>query len=145
MVSSKMNISLRRGERLFINGAVIRVNRKVCIELLNDVTFLLEHHIIQPEEAVTPIQQLYIAIQTILMAPAEREKSLLISLDLLKSIQLLSGDNFVISSMKEVQIYLEMNKPLEALKSLRSLLNVYRLHTLEDDNHRKIHQLDQRR
>lgn len=130
MVSSKMNISLRRGERLFINGAVIRVNRKVCIELLNDVTFLLEHHIIQPEEAVNPIQQLYIAIQTILMAPAEREKSLLISLDLLKSIQLLSGDNFVISSMKEVQIYLEMNKPLEALKSLRSLLNVYRLHTL---------------
>jgi flagellar biosynthesis repressor protein FlbT len=44
-----MNISLRRGERIFINGAVLRVDRKVCLELLNDVTFLLESHVMQAE------------------------------------------------------------------------------------------------
>ena len=76
-----MNISLRRGERIFINGAVIRVDRKVCLELLNDATFLLEHHIIQPEEASSPLKKLYLAIQTILMAPSEGNTALLISLE----------------------------------------------------------------
>ena len=42
-----MNITLRAGERFFINGAVIRIDRKASIELLNDVTFLLENHVMQ--------------------------------------------------------------------------------------------------
>ena len=46
-----MNITLRAGERFFINGAVIRIDRKASIELLNEVTFLLENHVIQAEEA----------------------------------------------------------------------------------------------
>ncbi len=44
-----MNITLRAGERFFINGAVIRIDRKASIELLNDVTFLLENHVMQAE------------------------------------------------------------------------------------------------
>ena len=31
-----MNITLRAGERLYLNGAVIRLDRKATIELLND-------------------------------------------------------------------------------------------------------------
>jgi flagellar protein FlbT len=46
-----MNITLRAGERFFINGAVIRIDRKASIELLNEVTFLLENHVMQAEEA----------------------------------------------------------------------------------------------
>ena len=42
---SNMRLYLRPGEKLYINGAVIRVDRKVSIELLNDVTFLLENHV----------------------------------------------------------------------------------------------------
>jgi flagellar biosynthesis regulator FlbT len=34
-----MNITLRAGERFFINGAVIRIDRKASIELLNEVMF----------------------------------------------------------------------------------------------------------
>ena len=44
-----MNITLRAGERFFINGAVIRIDRKATIELSNDVTFLLENHVMQAE------------------------------------------------------------------------------------------------
>ena len=64
-----MNITLRAGERLFINGAVIRVDRKASIELLNDVTFLLENHVLQAEQATTPIRQIYFAVQIMLMDP----------------------------------------------------------------------------
>ena len=46
-----MHISLRSGERPFLNGAVLRVDRKVTLELLNDATFLLENHVLQVEDA----------------------------------------------------------------------------------------------
>ena len=64
-----MNITLRAGERLYINGAVIRVDRKATIELLNDVTFLLENHVMQADQATTPLRQIYFAVQVMLMDP----------------------------------------------------------------------------
>ncbi len=64
-----MNITLRAGERFFINGAVIRIDRKASIELLNEVTFLLENHVMQAEEATTLVRQIYFAVQIMLMDP----------------------------------------------------------------------------
>ena len=57
-----MLLKLRAGEKLYINGAVIKVERKATIELLNDATFLLEAHVIQPDEASTPLRQLYFVL-----------------------------------------------------------------------------------
>jgi flagellar protein FlbT len=73
-----MQISLKPGERIFINGAVLRVDRKVSIELMNDVTFLLEAHVMQPEEATTPVRQLYFILQAILMDPAGVENTMMV-------------------------------------------------------------------
>ena len=42
-----MCISLRGGERIYVNGAVLRVDRKVTLELINDVAFLLESQVMQ--------------------------------------------------------------------------------------------------
>jgi flagellar biosynthesis repressor protein FlbT len=64
-----MNITLRAGERFFINGAVIRIDRKASIELLNEVTFLLENHVMQAEAATTLVRQIYFAVQIMLMDP----------------------------------------------------------------------------
>ena len=65
-----MNITLRAGERLYLNGAVIRTDRKTTIELLNDATFLLETHVMQASEATTPLRQIYFVIQVMLMDPS---------------------------------------------------------------------------
>jgi flagellar protein FlbT len=119
-----MNISLRRGERIFINGAVIRVDRKVCIELLNDVTFLLEHHIIQSEEARSPLERLYLAIQTILISPADSHKSLIISLELIKNFLHLTEDGLLVDQLITIQNFLENEKPFDALKSLRGVIHL---------------------
>ncbi len=54
-----MNITLRAGERIYINGAVLRTDRKATIELLNDATFLLETHVMQASDATTPLRQIY--------------------------------------------------------------------------------------
>ena len=65
-----MFIHLKRGEKLYVNGAVLRVDRRTSLEFLNDVTFLLENHVMQAEEATTPVKQLYFIVQTMLMEPA---------------------------------------------------------------------------
>jgi len=64
-----MIIHLKRNEKLFLNGAVIRLDRRGSIELLNDAQFLMENHILQQEEAKTPLQQVYFIVQTMLMDP----------------------------------------------------------------------------
>jgi flagellar protein FlbT len=117
-----MNISLKRGEKIFLNGAVIRVDRKVSIELMNDVCFLLENHIIQPDKANSPLKQLYVAIQTILMTPRDSSKSLFVSLEMIRNFLLITKDKEIIDCLIEVKDHLEANKPFDALKSLRFIL-----------------------
>jgi flagellar biosynthesis repressor protein FlbT len=64
-----MFIHLKRGEKLYVNGAVLRVDRRTSLEFLNDVTFLLENHVMQAEDAKTPERQLYFIVQSMLMDP----------------------------------------------------------------------------
>jgi flagellar biosynthesis repressor protein FlbT len=64
-----MQIHLKRGEKIYVNGAVLRVDRRASIEFLNDVNFLLENHVIQADDARTPFKQLYFVVQTMLIDP----------------------------------------------------------------------------
>ena len=105
-----MNITLRAGEKLYINGAVIRVDRKATIELLNDVTFLLENHVMQVEQATTPLRQVYFAVQVGLIDPGAVEAALLA----FKSPAIVAG-------LKAVSGQIERSRNFEALKSLRAL------------------------
>lgn len=65
-----MFIHLKRGEKLYVNGAVLRVDRRTSLEFLNDVSFLLENHVMQAEDARTPLRQLYFIVQSMLIDPA---------------------------------------------------------------------------
>ena len=71
-----LKISLKPNEKIYINGAVLRVDRKVSIELLNDVQFLLENHVLQAEDASTPLRQLYFIVQVMLMNPEGADQAL---------------------------------------------------------------------
>ena len=66
-----MHIMLRAGEKLYLNGAVLRADRKVGVELLNEAPFLLEAHVISVEKATTPLRQLYFIVQMMLMNPSD--------------------------------------------------------------------------
>lgn len=66
-----MHITLRAGEKLYLNGAVLRADRKVSIELMNDATFLLEAHVMRVENATSPLRQLYFVVQMMLMNPQD--------------------------------------------------------------------------
>jgi flagellar protein FlbT len=68
-----MIIHLKKNEKLFINGAVIRLDRRGSIELLNDAQFLLSNHVLQAEDAKTPLRSLYFVVQTMIMDPQNSE------------------------------------------------------------------------
>ena len=69
-MSRSISLNLRARERIFVNGAVLKVDRKVSLELLNDATFLLEAHVLQAEQATTPVRRLYFIAQAMLTKPS---------------------------------------------------------------------------
>jgi flagellar protein FlbT len=116
-----MQVSLKAGERIFINGAVLRVDRKVTIELLNDVTFLLEGHVLQADQATTPLRQLYFVVQTMLMDPANAGS---VSEVFAKTSGLLMAaftNEEVLAGLRSVNELISAGKIFEALKTIRSL------------------------
>lgn len=119
-----MKLSLRPGERIFINGAVLRVDRKVSIEFLNDVTFLLENHVMQADAATTPLRQLYFIVQTIALDPS----SLSISMEMFDKSHRLLMVTFskpeIIDGLLEVAKLVSGARYYEALKVLRGLFSV---------------------
>jgi flagellar protein FlbT len=116
-----MNISLRRGEKLYLNGAVIRADRKVCIELLNDVTFLLENHVMQAQDATTPLKQLYFVVQLMLMSPNDTAAAIEMCRGMLLSLNGAFGDPRVLSGLAQVARHIDDKRWFDALKSVRAL------------------------
>jgi flagellar biosynthesis repressor protein FlbT len=116
-----MNITLRAGEKLYINGAVIRVDRKATIELLNDVTFLLENHVMQAEQATTPLRQIYFAIQVMLMDPGATQAAMTLSRRLMESALQAFESPLIVAGLKVIAGQIDRGRNFEALKALRAL------------------------
>jgi flagellar biosynthesis repressor protein FlbT len=119
-----LKLSLRPGERIFVNGAVMRVDRKVSLELLNDATFLLESHVMQAVEATTPLRQLYFLVQTMLIAPeaaGEAADAFRKSYPLLMAAFTNPG---VRDGLMDIADHVERERPFEALRALRALIPI---------------------
>ena len=116
-----MQIHLKRGEKIYINGAVLRVDLRASLEFLNDVDFLLENHVIQAEEAKTPLKQLYFVVQTMLIDPANAG----VTLELYKHLSHRIGaaaDTVELRAVLQVtDERVAKGKHFEALKQLRSV------------------------
>ncbi len=120
-MKNTLKISLKPGEKIYLNGAVVRVDRKVTIELLNDVHFLLESHVMQAEDASTPLRQLYFILQMILMNPGGAEEARAMFRRSLPMLIASFGDLNIRSTLKHVDQLVAENHVFDALKSIRSL------------------------
>jgi flagellar protein FlbT len=114
---------LRSGERLYVNGAVLRAQQKTTIELLNDAHFLLEAHVLQPEEAVTPLRQLYFALQTVLMEPTN-ETAAKTCTDMWIATLRTFSTNDVVVGLRVVGDLIQEGRIFDAMKTVRGLLPV---------------------
>jgi len=116
-----MKIGLKAGERLFINGAVIRADKKTNIELMNDAVFLLEAHVLQPEEATTPLRQLYFILQTMIMDPASASAVQDMFHLVLGSVKSAFSTREILIRLDEVEELAKSDRWFEAMKVVRAL------------------------
>ncbi len=120
-MKNALKITLRPNEKIYVNGAVIKVERKTTLEFLNDVQFLLESHVLQVEAANTPLRQLYFIAQIMLMNPggaAETRDMFRKSLTML----LASFENpDICAALKQVDRLVGEGQVFEALKAIRAL------------------------
>ncbi|WP_029030045.1 flagellar biosynthesis repressor FlbT [Salinarimonas rosea] len=123
-MSRTMRLSLRAGERVWINGAVVRAERKTTLEILNDATFLLESHVLQPDETTTPLRQLYFAVQTTFIEPkAAGEAQALFQRWLAAALRTFASPQ-IIEGLLTVRDQMEAGRRLDAMKTLRALFPV---------------------
>ena len=124
MTDSTLKIHLKPRERIFINGAVLRVDRKVSIEFLNDVSFLLEAHVILEEDATTPLRQLYFVVQAFLIDPSNKE----LAMSLYRSMHTNLIGTFrhqdILEGLVKVKQRLENDRAFDALRTIRSLFPI---------------------
>ena len=120
-MKQSFHVSLRAGEKIYINGAVLKVDRKVTLELLNDMTFLLESHVLQADEATTPLRQLYFVVQAMLMEPNELDAKM----DLFREFHEAQQNTFetpeIVTELDEIRRLVEGGRNFEALRVLRKL------------------------
>lgn len=123
-MKSTLRISLKSGEKIFINGAVLRVDRKVSLEFLNNVTFLLENHVLQPEDTTTPLRQLYFIAQMMLINPEGKEQAMAM---FRRSIMMLLScfrSPEIIEELKQIDALVASDRAFDALKAIRALYPV---------------------
>ena len=119
-----LHISLRPGERIYVNGAVLKVDRKVSVEFLNDVTFLLEHHVLQPEDTRTPLRQLYFIVQTVLIDPANSADARGMFGNSFASLLESFENQKIREGLAEVRELFDQGRTFDALKVLRPLFAI---------------------
>lgn len=125
-MSGCLKIHLKANERIFINGGVVRVDRKVTLDLLNDVVFLIEGHVIQQEDADTPLRQLYFVLQSMLMEPGTASLARQIYDQQHKSLIATFKSQDVLEGLVAVRDLVEKGKVFEALKRIRGLFEIER-------------------
>ena len=119
---ASLRITLRPGERIFVNGAVLKVDRKTTLEFLNDVTFLLEGHVMQAEDAATPLRQLYFIVQMMLMDPASLEAAHTLFRTSHAAMVGVYSDAAMVGGLNEVAALVSRDRAFDALKRLRTLI-----------------------
>ncbi|WP_028032487.1 flagellar biosynthesis repressor FlbT [Chelativorans sp. J32] len=120
-MKNTLKISLKAGEKIYVNGAVIKVDRKVSLEFLNDVQFLLQQHVLQPEDARTPLRQLYFIVQVMLMGPEGTEKTRRLFRDTLANLLSTFRDDRILAGLKHIDSLVGGGEVYEALKAIRAL------------------------
>lgn len=114
-----MLVHLKKGEKLYVNGAVLRVDRRTSVEFLNDVTFLLENHVMQAEEATTPCRQLYFVVQTMLIDPANAGLTAELYKHLSGRLRDNATDQQIVALLDVADQKIEAGRYFDSLKQLR--------------------------
>ena len=120
-MNSTLQLALKPGEKIYLNGAVIRVDRRVRLEVLNDAVFLLGAHVLQPEEAASPLRQLYFAVQSLLIEPDAAKQARHFALEIVSNLEQVFTNAELLDGLDLVRAAIGADRPYAALKIIRNL------------------------
>jgi len=106
---------------MFLNGAVIRFDRKTKIEILNNAHFLLEAHVLQADETDTPLKQLYYAAQIMLMDPAGSDEAATLFQEMLARLIKVTTNEPMLATLHDCTNLAAQNRIFDILKRIRGL------------------------
>lgn len=119
-----LKLHLRRGERLYLNGAVFEVDRKVSVSLLNEARFLLGQHVMQPDQASTALRRLYLLIQSMIISPDDGDKLDSMASALIQQSIVAYSNELITAELGRVLKLVERKRHYEAMKVLSVLFSV---------------------
>lgn len=117
----RLHISLKAGQRIYINGAAIEADRRVGLQLLNGAAFLLDTHVLAARDATTPLRRLYVGIQTLLLSPAMEHDADAVWRRPISALQAAVSGSTLEAGLSEVRCSLEAGHVYDALRALRRL------------------------
>ncbi|MFG1469657.1 flagellar biosynthesis repressor FlbT [Xanthobacter albus] len=123
-MNKPMHISLKAGERMYLNGAVFCADRKVTLELLNDAVFLLEGHVMQVQDTTTPLRQLYFIVQSVLTDPVSAAEARRLAVNHLTAVMLAYSNQEMLAHLKALDGLLREDRCFDALRQLRQLFEL---------------------
>ena len=123
-MSTTTRVTLRPGERIFINGAVIRSDGRASFDILNDVPFLREHEIMHAQQTVTPLRQLYYILQTMVMEPNGVELARSVYQDTMRFLPMAFVNSAVLAGLDAIREQVAAGAPIEALRTLQGLIPI---------------------
>jgi flagellar biosynthesis repressor protein FlbT len=119
-----MHITLRANEKIYINGAVLKPDRKVSLELMNDAVFLLQAHVMTEDDATTPMRQLYYIVQLMLMEPDDLAINNTVFQQQSGAMAAVYRQPDILNGLAKVRSLVDRRRHFEALKVIRSLLPI---------------------
>lgn len=112
-------LTIRKGEKFFLNGAVVEAVNRTQIRLLNDAHFLLESHVMQEKDATTPLRQLYFVAQAMLMNPSESSQIKKLYVSMSANFQKIIRTPVLSEAVRMATEYVQQDKPFLAMRILR--------------------------
>jgi flagellar protein FlbT len=119
-----LKLNLRANERLVINGALLTALKPTSLLINNQVSMLLERHIMRPEHVKTPARRVYFAIQCAYIAdPGERPPYLEQANTYIKDFEGATESSKMRALLGEMRRHIEQRAYYDALKLCRDLIS----------------------
>jgi len=119
-----LKLNLRANERLVINGALLTALKPTSLLINNQVSMLLERHIMRPEHANTPARRIYFAVQCAYIADAsERPPYLEQAMNYIRDFEGATESGKIRALLADMRRHLEQRAYYDALKQCRDLIS----------------------
>jgi flagellar protein FlbT len=118
-----LKLNLRANERLVVNGALLTALKPTSLLINNQVSMLLERHIMRPEHASTPARRIYFAIQCAYIADAAERQPYLDQTDgFIKDFEGATESPKILGLLTDMRRHIDQRAYYDALKLCRDLI-----------------------